>query len=331
VKRAFITGGSGFLGRHLIPALRERGYEVSGLALAAPDARFIQDAGATPILGSLDDEAALRSGMVGCDLVFHLAARQMPWAPLQEFYRVNVLGTEHVLDAARRAAVPRLLHVSSDSVLIGGRPIVNADETWKRPERSLGLYPLTKSLAEQRVLEANGPSLNTVVVRPQWLWGKGDTTTLPLMAELVRRRRFIWIGGGRYLTGTCHVLNACEGVILAAERGRGGEVYFITDGLPIEYRAFVTALLRTQGLEPDDRSVPHWLALAVAWGSEWAWRTFKLRGSPPLTPAILRMVGEECTVNDAKARRELSYTASVTREMGLTAMAHPNGIVSGNP
>jgi nucleoside-diphosphate-sugar epimerase len=321
VKRAFVTGGSGFLGRHLLTALRERGYEVRALARLDRAADSVRKSGAEPTRGSLDDEEVLRAGMDGCDLVIHLAARREDWGPLEEFLRVNVAGTEHVLAAAARAGVPRLLHLSTEAILAGKRPIVNADETFPRPPRSLGLYPYTKSLAEQRVLAANSPTLATVVVRPHWLWGKGDTSTLPVLAEAARRGQFVWIDGGRFNTTTCHVLNACEGVLLAAERGRGGEVYFITDGAPISYREFVTQLLQTQGFEPGSRSLPRRLVEPVAWACEWLWRRCHLRGSPPLTPATLRLFGEECTVNDDKARRELSYTGAITREAGFAAMS----------
>lgn len=316
----FVTGGSGFLGRGLLPALCERGHQVRALAIAPADEEIVRRAGAEPIPGDLDNEEALRRGMDGCTLVIHAAARLAQWGSLQDFYRVNVAGTEHVLAAARAAGVPRLLYVSTDSVLVGGPPLLDVDETRPRPARPLGLYPLTKGLAEQRVLAANGAALTTVVVRPCWLWGKGDTSTLAGLAAVVRQGAFWWIGGGHHLTSTCFIANACEGILLAAERGRGGEIYFITDGAPVEYRAFVTALLRTQGLEPGTRSMPRWVARAIARGGELAWRRLKLPGGPPLTPAALCLIAEPRTIDDAKARRELGYTGAVSREAGLASM-----------
>ena len=323
MKRAFVTGGSGFLGRTLLPALREQGYAIRALAVAESDAEVVRRAGAEPIAGDLDDEQALRAGMAGCDLVIHAAARLSEWGTLADFYRVNVAGTEHVLAMARLSGVPRLLFVSTDSVLVGGPPMINADETWPLPARPLGFYARSKGLAERRVLAANSPTLATVAVRPCWLWGKGDTSTLPGLADVVRQNQFWWIGGGRHLTSTCHVANACEGILLAAERGHGGQVYFVTDGEPIAYRDFVTALLQTQGLRPGRRDMPRAVAAAIAWGSDLAWRRLKLKGSPPLTPAALRLLSEQRTINDAKARRELGYASAMTRDAGLAAMASP--------
>jgi nucleoside-diphosphate-sugar epimerase len=158
------------------------------------------------------------------------------------------------------------------------------------------------------------------VVRPRLIWGKGDTSVLPQIAAAVRAGRFMWISGARYLTSTCHVANVCEGMILQSERGRGGEVYFLTDGTPTEFRAFLTELLRTQGLDPGDRTIPRPLAHALAWVAEAARRALNLKGTPPITRTAVRLIGEAVTVDDAKARCDLGYTGAVSREAGLAEM-----------
>ena len=107
----------------------------------------------------------------------------------------------------------------------------------------------------------------TIVVRPRFIWGKGDTTVLAELANAVREKRFAWIDGGRYPTSTCHVRNVCHGALLAAERGTSGGVYFLTDGDPVELRGFVTELLATEGCDPGTKSVPWWLAATAAFGS----------------------------------------------------------------
>jgi nucleoside-diphosphate-sugar epimerase len=199
-------------------------------------------------------------------------------------------------------------------VLADGDPIVRADETRPYPERPAGPYPISKGLAERAVLAANRTGeLETVVVRPRFIWGKGDTSVLPQLVEAVRRKRFGWIEGGRYLTSTCHVANVVEGALLAAERGAPGEIYFLTDGPPVELRAFVTELLATQGLTPGDRELPRWVARAAAALTGWMER-------PPVTRTELALIGHEVTVDDAKARRELGYVGKVTREAGLAEL-----------
>ena len=226
--------------------------------------------------------------------------------------------------AARVASVPRLVHVSTEAVLVGTgrdyRPLVNVDEMLPRPQRPLGLYALTKGLAEARVLAANTPELETVIVRPRFIWGAGDTTVLPPLAQAVRAGAFVWFDGGHYLISSCHVANACEGLLAAAARGRGGEIYFVTDGAPVEFRTFVTQLLATQRLTPGGRRIPAGLAYAAAGAAEGLWRVLRLRRELPLTRFRVRIIGEEVTVSDAKARRELGYAGRMSREEGLAKM-----------
>src|SRR5689334_7537644 len=131
-RRAFVTGGSGFVGRNLIPALTGAGWEVRALARSDAAARAVEGVGAQVVRGDLDDERALRAAMAGCEVVFHSAAKVETWGARADFLRINVEGTQHVLDAARVAGVRRVVHVSTEAVLIGGPRIVRADETWPR-------------------------------------------------------------------------------------------------------------------------------------------------------------------------------------------------------
>ena len=313
MKRAFVTGGSGFVGGRAIRQLRARGVEVAALARSDAAMRAVEALGATAVRGDLDDRAAMETGMAGCDVAIHAAAYVADHGPIEDFLRVTVAGTENALTAARGAGVPRFVHVSTEAVLADGKPIVRADETRPRTTRPAGPYPLSKGLAEERVLAANRDGLATVIVRPRFIWGAGDTNLIPKIAEVVKRGRFAWIGGGRHLTSTCHVDNVVEGILLAAERGKPGEIYFLTDGEPVEFRGFLTQLLATYGAEPGDRSIPLWLARTIAATTGWM-------KQPPVTRTAVALIGQEVTVVDAKARRELGYTSHVSRERGIAEL-----------
>lgn len=315
--RIFVTGGSGFVGRNLLAALQARGDRVVALVRSEAAAQAVSAHGATPSRGELDDVATLAAAMEGCDLAFHCAAKIDEWGDPRAFDRVNVAGTEAVIAAARKASVPRLVHVSTEAVLLGGGPIRGADETRPLPAKPIGDYARTKGLAETRVRAANDASLATVVVRPRFVWGLGDTAVLPRLIEAVRGGRFLWISGGHYATSTCHVRNVVEGMLLAAEKGRGGEVYFLTDGAPVDFRAFITEMLGTHGVDPGTKSAPFWLAHALSIAGSGLYSTLGIHRTPPLPHATVHLIGEEVTVLDAKARRELGYLGKVSREEGL--------------
>ncbi len=318
--KVFVTGGSGFVGGNLIAVLKARGDTVMALARSLGAMQTVRELGAEPVAGDLVDTAAMREAMAGAEVVYHCAAKVEDWGDPQDFRRVNVEGTAHVIEAARAAGVRRLVHVSTEAVLADGTPIHNADETRPRAARPVGLYPATKAEAEAVALAANGQGLEVVVVRPRFIWGKGDTAILPKIIEVMKKGQFAWIGGGRFLTSTCHVRNVCEGALLAAERGRPGEIYFLTDGAPVEFRAFIGAMAATQGVQAGERTVPRWLVYALAAVSEFLWRLLPLKGRPMVSRTAVILTGEQVTVNDAKARREMGYAALMTREAGLAEM-----------
>jgi nucleoside-diphosphate-sugar epimerase len=317
---AFVTGGSGFLGRALLRRLRSDGIEARALARSERATREVEAAGAVAVRGDLQNADAMSAGMRGCHAVFHCAARVGDWGARDDFYRDTVEGTEHSLDAAKRAGVATFLHVSTEAVLVGGGPIVSATEARPLPDKPIGLYPWSKGLAEMRVLAAADDRLTCVIVRPRFIWGEGDTSLLPKIVAAVEDGRWRWIEGGRYLTSTCHVDNVVEGMLLAARRGRQRGLYFLTDGEPIETREFLSALCATRGVEPADRSIPRWLAHALATTLETAWRLLPMSSAPPLTRTALSLMGQEVTVSDELARREIGYRPIVTRAEGLAAM-----------
>ena len=146
---------------------------------------------------------------------------------------------------------------------MAGQPLVNVDESAPLRPDSPALYSSSKAKAEQLVRAASG-DLETVVVRPRFVWGRGDTTLLPALIEMVRSGRFRWVGGGRQLSATTHIDNTVEGLWLAATKAPAGGVYFVTDGEPVVFREFLTKMLGTQGVEIPDKSVPPGVARVAA-------------------------------------------------------------------
>jgi nucleoside-diphosphate-sugar epimerase len=314
---AFVTGGSGFVGGRLIERLVGDGWSVAALARSDRAAEAVRTRGAAPVRGDLSDRAGLARGMKGADACFHVAAKVEDFGPWPPYVEVNVEGTRNVLRACRTAGVGRAVHVSTEAVLMHGQPLVGADERYPLAFRSRAPYSRSKALAEQVVLEESRDGLAAMIVRPRFVWGRGDTTLLPLLVEGTRSGAFRWVGGGRHLSSTTHIDNTVEGLLLAAERGRGGRAYFVTDGRPVVFRDFVGELISTQGVTPPQRSVPTWVARALAAGGEAAWKLLPLPGAPPLTRFASWVASQECTLDDYRARTELGYAPLTSREQGM--------------
>lgn len=328
---AFITGGSGFIGGRLIERLRADGHGVRALARSNQAAERIRQRGGEPVPGDLGDVAAMTAAAQGCQWAFHAAATVGDWGSRQDFERGNVQGTANALRASAQAGVERFIHVGTEAALMAGQPLVEVDESAPLRPDSPVLYSSTKAQAENLVLAANRDGFETVVVRPRFVWGRGDTTLLPAMTEMVRAGRFAWIAGGRHLTATTHVDNTVQGLVLGAERGRPGQAYFVTDGDAVVFREFVSDLLRTQGVEPPTRSMPRGLAAVVARFGEAAWRVAPLSGRPPLTRFAYWVSSQECTIRIDKARSDLGYAPVKDRAQGLAELTAqpPPGAATG--
>jgi nucleoside-diphosphate-sugar epimerase len=315
VPTAFVTGGSGFVGGALIERLVREGWDVRALARSERAAEQVRSLGAEPVMGDLDDVR-----IEDCEVAFHSAAKVEDWGDPEDFQRVNVLGTQNVIDACRAGGVRRLVHVGTEAALMAGQPLLNVDETAPLRPDSPAPYPWSKAKAEQLVRNANGDDLETVVVRPRFVWGRGDTTLLPAIVEMIEKGRFRWIGGGRQLTATAHIDNTVEGLWLGATKAPAGGVYFVTDGEPVVFRDFITDWVGTQGVTIPDKSVPPRVATAAAVTSERIWRLLRRKGQPPLTRFTVWVSSQECTIDISRAERELGYSPVKTREEGLAEL-----------
>lgn len=320
-RTAFVTGASGFIGGALAESLIADGWSVRALSRSEEAATKVAAVGAEPVRGDLDSAVAISEGAAGCEIAFHAAALPAEWGALGEFERANVLGTGNALSGCRAAGVRRFVHVGTEAAHFAMEPLVQIDESEPLRPDSPVMYSATKARAEELVRAANGGGFETVVMRPRLVWGPGDVTVLPGFVDAVEAGRFSWIGGGRHLTSTTHIDNVVHGLRLVAAEGRPGDAYFVTDGEPVVFREFITALLATRGVTPPDRNVPRSAARVAAVGCEALWRRLPLPGRPPLTRLAWFLTANETTIISTKARSELGYEPVITVAEGLERLA----------
>jgi nucleoside-diphosphate-sugar epimerase len=321
---AFVTGGSGFVGGRLIRTLVAQGWQVRALARSQSALAAVESLGAVPVFGGLNDRDALRNGMSGSEVVFHVAAMFKLWGDRKEFDAVNVEGMRALVDAAVAAeSIRKVVAVSAAAVVMGDpEPMVGVDERLPLQEHSFAPYSSSKAEAEKILLSANArrKGFETIAIRPPLIWGKG-MPMLDHMAETVKAGNWQWVAGGNQAMSTCNLDNLVDALILAADGGRGGEAYFVADAEEGTLKSVLGGLLATRGVKASDKSISFGMAWTMAGIMGFVWRLFRLKGEPPITRQMLRLIGKPFTVRIDKARRELGYAPRVSWKAGIAEMA----------
>jgi nucleoside-diphosphate-sugar epimerase len=316
----FITGASGFVGGAAAKWLRERGHDVRAMSRSERSDAAIRALGAEPVRCDL---ASVRAEHLrGAHAVVHCAAFVEAWGPRDAWFVGNVLGTQAVLDAARAAGVRRFIHIGTEAALIDGQALRDVDESYPLAPNSSYPYCATKAQAEQRVRAANAPpAFETIVLRPRFIWGPGDTTLLPAIEAMAAAGRWTWIDHGRALTSTTHIANLSRAIELSLTEGRPGEAYFILDDGSRPLREMVEGMAASRGLTLSNASVPAFVADAGSWVCERVWRAFGLAGAPPLTRQAALVMSRDCVLKGDKAKSELGYQPVITVADGMAALA----------
>jgi nucleoside-diphosphate-sugar epimerase len=321
VSEILITGGNGFVGRHLISALQDRGDSVRVLALAAEDTRWLEQRSIAVYRGDVCDPETLVEPMRGADGVVHLAAMMDVWRPFSDYRAVNVAGTENVCRAALVAGAGRVVHMSSSSVyrMGHGRAV---DETFPlAPFRDP--YPITKAAADRAVQRMIAKDrLPAVIVRPDQIFGPGDRLHFGQMADRLRAGRGVMVGSGDNAMPFVYATDVVQGLLLALDHDRAvGHAYNITSDRPLTQREFLRAIAEEIGARPPRLRVPYralYLAGSVA---ERVAMVMPSSRRPPITRLGVAFFGTDNRFSIDKARRELGYAPRVGVREGVRLAA----------
>lgn len=318
---SLVTGGGGFLGGAIVRRLLARGDTVRSFSRKRYP--WHADAGVSAWVGDIADRDAIRAACEGVDGVFHTAALPGVWGKRSDFERVNVEGTEAVIEACRAAGVKRLIHTSSPSVVFDGRDMAGVDESVPYPTRHLAHYPRTKAAAERRVREAEAEGLPAVILRPHLIWGPGDNHLVPRI--LARSGRLVRVGDGGNLVDTTYIDNAASAHInadeaLAVRPDLAGRVYFISQGEPIPLWEMVDAILRAGGKPPVRGAIPRRLAWLIGAVLEGVYGIFRLPGEPRMTRFMAEELATAHWFDISAARRDLGYAPTVSTREGLETL-----------
>jgi dihydroflavonol-4-reductase len=301
--RAFITGGTGFIGANLVRLLLQEGYEVRALVRPTSCLDNLQGLDVEIVKGDLND-SELWQQMMGCQVLFHVAAHYSLWqADREQLYRHNVLGTRNILAAARKANIERSIYTSSVAAIGVGANGQIVDETHQSPvDKLVGHYKKSKYLAEQEAVQAVQKGQDVVIVNPSSPIGPWDikpTPTGDIILRFLRRQMPFYLDTG---LNFIDVRDVAQGHLLALERGKVGDRY-ILGHQNLTLKELLDRLAQLTGLSAPQRSVPAWLPLSVAWIDE---QILAPLGKSPSVPLDgVRMAKQRMYYDASKAVREL--------------------------
>jgi nucleoside-diphosphate-sugar epimerase len=320
--KILVTGGGGFLGQALCRGLVERGHEVTSFNRGHYPA--LDAIGVRQIAGDLADREVVLAAFAGIDAVFHNAAKAGAWGSYESYYRANVIGTQHVLDACRSHGIGRLVYTSTPSVTHRATHPVEGGTAQSVPygEGFKAPYASTKMIAEKAVLAANDARLATVALRPRLIWGPGDNNILPRLVERANAGRLRFVGDGNNKVDSTYIDNAAQAHFeafghLAPGAACAGRAYFISNGEPKPMRELVNGLLQAAGAPLVDKTIPFGVAYAVGVVCEGLWHVLPLKGEPPMTRFLAEQLATTHWYSMEPARRDFGYVPKVTVTDGL--------------
>jgi nucleoside-diphosphate-sugar epimerase len=317
-RTALVTGATGLLGSHIAEQLIQQGHTVR--ALVRPNARtdFLRSLGVSLIEGNLEDKTACKKAVADVDWVFHSAAKVGDWGRWAEFETDCLDATRNIAQASRQVGVERFVQISSTSAYghprDGGPPVEETAPLGQNVWAVWDYYTLSKVECERilwRMAEENG--LRLTVIRPSWLYGERDRTTMPRIIERLRRRGIPTIGRGDNPLSAVYAGTVAEAAIRAAQSDRGlGEAFNITHQGPITQRAYFELLAELCGGKKSRLRLPHRLVFAAAFGLE-AWGRLLRRSHPPLiTRYATWLMGRHLSYSTQKAETALGWQPGIS-------------------
>ncbi|MDD5758997.1 MAG: NAD-dependent epimerase/dehydratase family protein [Desulfobulbaceae bacterium] len=320
MKKVLVTGGGGFVGLAIVKKLLSEQVEV--VVVGRHRYPEVERLGVELRLGDIRDGQFLTRAARGCDAVFHVAAKAGIWGRRQDYFSINLNGTEQVVRACRSNSIGTLVYTSTPSVVFANRDLAGVDERTPYAKRFLCHYAHSKALAEDLLLKSNHFDLRTVALRPHLVWGPGDNNLIPRLVERGRKGLLTQVGDGQNLVDIAYIENVADAHWLAAvnlesSATAAGKAYFISQGKPVNLWAWINSLLVELDIPPVKKRMgfakAYWAGLML----ESLYRLLALRTEPLMTRFLAQQLAKSHWFSIDAARRDLGYEPKVSTEEGV--------------
>ena len=314
----FVTGATGMVGNCVVRRALSAGFRVRALVRPRTDLQVLKGLPVETVQGDLSEPSSLKNLLSGVDVVVHTAAHVGDWGPAEKYRAINVIALEHLLTAARREGrLKRWVQVSSLGVY-PARHHYGTDESEIVDLQGLDGYTRTKAEAEvivnQHIQQHHLPA---VIVRPGFIYGRGDRHVVPRLAERMRAGTMRFIGSGNRLLNNTYVGNLVDAIMLSIQREQAvGHTVNICDGRLVTRKEFIGAIADFLKVAYP-RSVPEWIARSLVRPVE-GWARFRAaEAAPMLTRARVKFMTLNLDFSIEKAQSLLGYDPQVDFQEGV--------------
>ena len=323
MRKIAVTGGGGFVGKALVKLAVKNNIECIVVGRNSyPD---LEKLGVRCEQGDIRDRSFLCRAVEGVDTVFHVAALAGIWGPWQDYYSINVQGTENVIHACLQNTIPSLVYTSTPSVVFNRKSIEGGDERLPYAEKFLCNYARSKVMAERLVLEANVEGLGTCAIRPHLVWGPEDPHLIPRLLEKGRRRELKQVGDGSNLVDISYVDTVAHAHFLAGKNLHGpgsarGKSYFVSQDEPVRLWTWINGLFERVGIEPVRGTVPFPAAYAVGVILEAVHSLLKRGVEPRMTRFLAEQLAKSHYFDLTNIKKDLGYEPLISTGEGMNRL-----------
>ncbi|OQA21771.1 MAG: 3 beta-hydroxysteroid dehydrogenase/Delta 5--_4-isomerase [Actinobacteria bacterium ADurb.Bin346] len=314
--KAFVTGGTGFAGSHLIKKLIKDGHEVNALVRDSSDISVLESLPVKLIYGDITDRNKVFEGIKGMGWVFNIAAAYRK-ANLSEkdFWDINYKGTLNILDACLQSGVKKLVHCSTIGVVTTVKNPPGDENTEVCPGDD---YQKSKCAAELEVIKfAKEKGLKAIVIRPCGIYGPGDMRLLK-MFKMIAGKKFILFGNGRALYHMVYIDDLVDAFILSAENENiSGEVFIIGDERYVTLNELSKMIAKEFKVPAPKIHLPYKPFEIAAAGLEFIYRKLKIKREPPIYRRRMAFFKKSRAFSIKKAKDMLGFKPKIDLATGI--------------
>lgn len=313
-----VTGGTGYIGEHFIPRLLENGCYIRLLVRNLEKAKKLFGEKCEYVKGDVTSRESLCGCCENIDIVFHMVAKTGNQLPSEknfaDFRKVNVEGTENIINECKRAGIKRFVYVSSTAAMGIVKEKVISEKSQCSPYLP---YQITKYEAEQLVLrEYRNHGFPGIIIRPTKVYGVGEHEYSYLtLARICDKKIFLKIGKGMNYTSNIYITDFVDGLLNLISRGREGEIYILTSDGSISFEDTGKIIARTIGKSIKMFSVPEKLMIWAAAVEEYIFYMFHKK--PIVTKKNIEATATNRIYDISKAKKELDFSPQVSLEDGI--------------